>query len=104
VNDTPVQIVAEKSAFRRRGASGFRAHHVQTEFDTFSKLKPLFRRQGVGLGMRRISNSLTPGYSGVPRLATHSMTSRVPSWSEQLMVGPFAFADSGLQEKSRSSG
>lgn len=57
VNDTLVHIVAENLPFGGAGASGFGAYHGQTGFDTFSKLKPVFRRQGIGLGV-----SLRPPY------------------------------------------
>jgi coniferyl-aldehyde dehydrogenase len=60
VNDTLVQIVAENLPFGGAGASGFGAYHGQTGFDTFSKLKPVFRRQGIGLGV-----SLRPPYGKI---------------------------------------
>ncbi len=57
VNDTLMHIVAENLPFGGSGASGFGAYHGQAGFDTFSKLKPVFRRQGPSLG-----SSLRPPY------------------------------------------
>ena len=57
VNDTLVHIVAGNLPFGGAGASGFGAYHGQAGFDAVSKLKPVFRRVGVGLGV-----SLRPPY------------------------------------------
>ena len=57
VNDTLVHIVAENLPFGGAGASGFGAYHGQAGFDACSRLKPVFRRQGIGLGV-----SLRPPY------------------------------------------
>ncbi len=50
VNDTLVHIVAENLPFGGSGASGFGAYHGQAGFDACSRLKPVFRRQGIALG------------------------------------------------------
>lgn len=57
VNDTLVHIVADNLPFGGTGASGFGAYHGKTGFDACSRLKPVFRRQGIGLGA-----SLRPPY------------------------------------------
>jgi len=60
VNDTLIHIVAENLPFGGTGASGFGSYHGQAGFDTFSKLKPVFRRFGTGLGVL-----LRPPYGAV---------------------------------------
>lgn len=50
VNDTLVQIVADGLPFGGAGLSGIGQYHGKAGFDTFSKLKPIFRRHGVGIG------------------------------------------------------
>jgi aldehyde dehydrogenase (NAD+)/coniferyl-aldehyde dehydrogenase len=51
VNDTLVQIVAEDLPFGGTGASGMGHYHGKIGFDSFSKLKPVFRRHGIGIGV-----------------------------------------------------
>lgn len=50
VNDTLLHIAAENLPFGGVGPSGMGHYHGQEGFDTFSKLKPVFRRHGLGLG------------------------------------------------------
>ncbi len=49
VNDTLLHIAAEDLPFGGVGASGMGHYHGQEGFDTFSKLKPVFRRRWLGL-------------------------------------------------------
>jgi acyl-CoA reductase-like NAD-dependent aldehyde dehydrogenase len=51
INDTLVHVVAENLPFGGVGASGMGAYHGKQGFDTFSRLKPVFRRHGVGVGV-----------------------------------------------------
>lgn len=51
VNDTLVHIVAEDLPFGGVGPSGIGHYHGKAGFDTFSKAKPVFRRQGIGIGV-----------------------------------------------------
>ena len=50
VNDTLLHIAAEDLPFGGVGPSGMGHYHGQEGFDTFSKLKPVFRRRWLGLG------------------------------------------------------
>ena len=50
INDTLVQIVAEDLPFGGSGFSGIGQYHGKAGFDTFSKLKPVFHRHGIGIG------------------------------------------------------
>jgi coniferyl-aldehyde dehydrogenase len=50
VNDTLVHVAAEDLPFGGVGSSGSGHYHGQEGFDTFSKLKPVFRRRWPGLG------------------------------------------------------
>ncbi len=50
INDTLLHIAAEDLPFGGVGASGMGHYHGQEGFDTFSKLKPVFRRRWLGLG------------------------------------------------------
>lgn len=50
VNDTLVHIVAEELPFGGSGFSGIGQYHGKAGFDTFSKLKPVFHRHGIGIG------------------------------------------------------
>jgi len=50
VNDTLLHIAAEDLPFGGVGASGMGHYHGREGFDTFSKLKPVFRRHWLGLG------------------------------------------------------
>jgi acyl-CoA reductase-like NAD-dependent aldehyde dehydrogenase len=50
VNDTLLHIAAEELPFGGVGASGMGHYHGREGFDTFSKLKPVFRRSWLGLG------------------------------------------------------
>lgn len=63
VNDTLVHICAEELPFGGAGSSGMGHYHGREGFDTFSKLKPIFRRYGLGLG-----RSLRPPYGRMHRL------------------------------------
>jgi len=69
VNDTLVHIVAENLPFGGAGASGFGAYHGQAGFDACSRLKPVFRRHGIGLGV-----SLRPPYG------------RIHEWMRRILV------------------
>jgi aldehyde dehydrogenase (NAD+)/coniferyl-aldehyde dehydrogenase len=51
VNDTLVHIVAEELPFGGIGFSGIGHYHGKAGFDTFSHLKPVFRRHGIGIGV-----------------------------------------------------
>jgi acyl-CoA reductase-like NAD-dependent aldehyde dehydrogenase len=50
INDTLLQIAVEDLPFGGVGPSGMGHYHGQAGFDTFSKLKPVFRRRGFALG------------------------------------------------------
>jgi len=63
VNDTLVYIVAEDLPFGGVGASGFGRYHGREGFDTFSHLKPVFRRKVPGL-----SRFLRPPYGRMHEL------------------------------------
>jgi coniferyl-aldehyde dehydrogenase len=69
VNDTLVHIVAEGLPFGGAGASGFGTYHGQAGFDACSRLKPVFRRHGVGLGV-----SLRPPYG------------RLHEWMKRILI------------------
>lgn len=49
VNDTLVHIATDDLPFGGVGPSGIGHYHGREGFDTFSKLKPVFRRYGVGM-------------------------------------------------------
>ena len=51
INDTLMQIVVDGLPFGGAGLSGMGHYHGKAGFDTFSKLKPVFRRHGVGFGV-----------------------------------------------------
>ena len=51
INDTLAHIVAEDLPFGGSGFSGIGHYHGKAGFDTFSKLKPVFRRHGIGIGV-----------------------------------------------------
>jgi coniferyl-aldehyde dehydrogenase len=57
VNDTLLHIAADELPFGGSGASGIGHYHGRAGFETFSKMKPVFHRHGVGLGV-----SLRPPY------------------------------------------
>jgi acyl-CoA reductase-like NAD-dependent aldehyde dehydrogenase len=63
VNDTLVYIAAEDLPFGGVGPSGSGHYHGREGFDTFSKLKPVFRRRYAGLG-----RSLRPPYGRMHKL------------------------------------
>lgn len=63
VNETILQIVAAGLPFGGIGPSGMGHYHGQAGFDTFSKLKPVFRRHGFGLSVL-----LRPPYGLLHRL------------------------------------
>lgn len=67
VNETLVYIAAEELPFGGVGASGLGRYHGQEGFDTFSHLKPVFRRRFAGL-----SRTLRPPYR-----ATHGLLRRI---------------------------
>ncbi len=50
INDTLLHIAAEELPFGGVGQSGMGHYHGREGFDTFSKLKPVFRRHWLGLG------------------------------------------------------
>jgi len=49
INDALVHIAAEELPFGGVGASGMGHYHGLDGFNTFSKLKPVFRRSGLGI-------------------------------------------------------
>ena len=51
INDALMQIVAEELPFGGSGFSGMGQYHGKAGFDTFSKLKPVFQRHGIGIGV-----------------------------------------------------
>jgi coniferyl-aldehyde dehydrogenase len=63
VNDTLVHIASEDLPFGGIGASGMGRYHGRAGFDTFSHLKPVFRRSMPGLG-----RLLRPPYGRMARL------------------------------------
>ena len=63
INDTILQIVAEGLPFGGIGPSGMGFYHGRAGFDTFSKLKPVFRRRGIGL-----NRLLFPPYGRIHQL------------------------------------
>ncbi len=67
VNDTLMQIVVDDLPFGGIGASGIGHYHGREGFDTFSKLKPVFRRYGIGFGI-----GLRPPYGRL-----HAMMRRI---------------------------
>ncbi len=69
INDTLLHIAAEDLPFGGVGPSGMGHYHGREGFDTFSKLKPVFRRHGLGLG-----RLLRP-----PR-------SRLHAWMERILI------------------
>jgi acyl-CoA reductase-like NAD-dependent aldehyde dehydrogenase len=70
INDTLLHIAAEDLPFGGVGPSGIGHYHGQAGFDTFSKLKPVFRRRWPGLG-----RLLRPPYG------------RVHDWLQRLLIG-----------------
>jgi acyl-CoA reductase-like NAD-dependent aldehyde dehydrogenase len=70
INDTLLHIAAEDLPFGGIGPSGIGHYHGQAGFDTFSKLKPVFRRRWPGLG-----RLLRPPYG------------RVHDWLQKLLIG-----------------
>jgi acyl-CoA reductase-like NAD-dependent aldehyde dehydrogenase len=63
VNDTLVYISAEDLPFGGVGPSGSGHYHGKEGFDTFSKLKPVFRRTFTGLG-----RSIRPPYGRIHKV------------------------------------
>jgi coniferyl-aldehyde dehydrogenase len=63
VNDTLMHIVAGDLPFGGAGLSGIGQYHGKAGFDTFSKLKPVFRRHGIGIGVM-----LRPPYGKIHEL------------------------------------
>ena len=70
INDTLVHIAAEDLPFGGAGASGMGQYHGRDGFDTFSQLKPVFRRHWLGLG-----RLLRPPHS------------RVHDWMKRILIG-----------------
>lgn len=70
INDTLLHIAAEDLPFGGVGPSGMGHYHGRDGFDTFSKLKPIFRRYGLGLG-----RMLRPPHS------------RVHEWMQRILIG-----------------
>ena len=70
VNDTLVHVVADTLPFGGIGPSGMGHYHGRDGFDTFSKLKPVFRRRWPGLGA-----SLRPPYS------------KIHEWMARILIG-----------------
>lgn len=60
VNDTLVYVAAKELPFGGIGPSGSGHYHAREGFDTFSKLKPVFRRRWPGL-----SRTLRPPYGRI---------------------------------------
>lgn len=69
INDTLLHIAAENLPFGGVGASGMGHYHGLEGFETFSKLKPVFRRHGIGLG-----RLLRPPHS------------RLHEWMERILI------------------
>ena len=69
LNDTLLHIATEDLPFGGVGASGMGHYHGQPGFDTFSKLKPVFRRHWLGLGRK-----LRPPYG------------RLHEWMSRLLI------------------
>ena len=67
INDTLLHIATEDLPFGGVGPSGMGHYHGQAGFDTFSKLKPVFRRRWIGL-----SRLLRP-----PHTRLHEWMSRI---------------------------
>lgn len=63
INDTLLHIAAEDLPFGGVGASGMGHYHGFEGFNTFSKLKPVFRRYGLGMG-----RLLRPPYGRIHQL------------------------------------
>jgi acyl-CoA reductase-like NAD-dependent aldehyde dehydrogenase len=70
INDTLLHIAAQELPFGGVGASGMGHYHGREGFDTFSKLKPVFRRSWLGLG-----RALRPPYG------------RRHEWLRRLLIG-----------------
>ncbi len=70
VNDTLLHIAAEDLPFGGVGASGMGHYHGREGFDTFSKLKPVFRRHWLGLG-----RLLRPPHT------------RLHDWMQRILIG-----------------
>ncbi len=52
INETLLHIAQEDLPFGGVGPSGMGAYHGQAGFETFSKLKPIFRQSGInGAGL-----------------------------------------------------
>ena len=69
INDTLLHIAAEDLPFGGVGPSGMGHYHGREGFDTFSKLKPVFRRHGLGL-----ARLLRPPHS------------RLHEWMERILI------------------
>lgn len=69
VNDTLVHAAVETLPFGGIGASGQGAYHGRAGFDTFSHLKPVFRRGPVNP-----TGLLAPPYTGIKRLLLGLLT------------------------------
>ncbi len=69
INDTLLHIAAEDLPFGGVGPSGMGHYHGLEGFDTFSKLKPIFRRHWLGLG-----RLLRPPHS------------RLHDWMERILI------------------
>ena len=63
INETLLHIAAEELPFGGVGPSGMGHYHGREGFDTFSKLKPIFRRSWLGLG-----RTLRPPYGKMHHL------------------------------------
>ncbi|MDP8981898.1 MAG: coniferyl aldehyde dehydrogenase [Acidobacteriota bacterium] len=70
INDTLMHIAGEDLPFGGVGASGMGHYHGREGFDTFSKLKPVFRRRWPGLG-----RTLRPPYT------------RLHDWMARFLIG-----------------
>jgi coniferyl-aldehyde dehydrogenase len=69
INDTLLHIAVEDLPFGGVGPSGMGHYHGREGFDTFSKLKPVFRRYWLGLG-----RMLRPPHS------------RLHDWMERILI------------------
>lgn len=69
INDTLLHIADENLPFGGVGSSGMGHYHGLEGFDTFSKLKPIFRRHWLGLG-----RMLRPPHS------------RLHDWMERILI------------------
>jgi len=70
VNDTLLHVAVEDLPFGGVGPSGMGHYHGREGFDTFSKLKPVFRRHGLGLG-----RMIRPPHS------------RLHEWMRRILIG-----------------